>query len=292
MKRLKPTAPRQRRATGSGARGPETARDGTPTRTDAAWTPGQTGSAIGFARRADDSSRAREIAGLQQTVGNARVDRLIARRRGAQEEAGEVAAPTVGLAHELLGRLLVAPHDTPGLLAPIMAAPVSERRRAYDDWGLRLQVMAQLGAANREQLFSALLAGTPYHPGALSILYGELVPVERHDIDTATNARFFAETGIARALDWSHDLDKPLARRWLELRDLLMDTVHVRPGRVKAYEEYLSEAVDLLKGAAFGRSTGTAIGADAGDRYDLRFWEEAADVEVKAATGNEVGMLR
>lgn len=242
--------------------------------------------------RVDPAARTRLVAGLQQTYGNAHVTRLLQR-----------APPTapVEVEGDLVSRLLLllVPEraDPAALVATIELADLAERYHVYQRVALRELIMGRLAGdeAARVRVFGALLTGLHYHPGAESILYGELPHDERVPIDTVVNARLLLETGIGRPLDWSQASDRPLARRWLVLRDQRMDEVYGRPERRRLYEDYLREAIDLLRGVRFGRSTGRGVGPDSDpdqEHYDLALWDEVRDEEVGEATGQEVAMLR
>lgn len=228
---------------------------------------------------------------LQRTIGNARVTRLIVQR--ATETRGKRESVVPGtLVPNLFVQLAPESPDPVLLITTIEGAAVPERRAAYANTPLRDLLISRMTGDDRKRVLSALLAGKPYLPGAMSILYQSLTTLERHDIDVAIQARFLSETGIGDPLDWTNADDKPLARRWLELRDLVVDTLLVRPDRVKAYEDYLREAVALLSSVDYGRASGWAVGEDAEDKYDLEFWEEIPDEEVMKSEGKGLGMLR
>ena len=56
----------------------------------------------------------------------------------------------------------------------------------------------------------------------LSHLYQNLPPFERGPIDREVDAMFRKETGYAAKLDWQNVRDKPHARTWLRIRDVVV----------------------------------------------------------------------
>ena len=61
-----------------------------------------------------------------------------------------------------------------------------------------------------------------YVPGALSHLYQSMSPAERAPINQQVDEAFRKKTGISRKLDWNKPQDKPHARVWLTIRDLVV----------------------------------------------------------------------
>jgi hypothetical protein len=61
-----------------------------------------------------------------------------------------------------------------------------------------------------------------YVPGMLSHLYQNLPASERSDVDQQVDALFQKETGITAKLDWNDRKDRPQARVWLTMRDVVI----------------------------------------------------------------------
>ena len=61
-----------------------------------------------------------------------------------------------------------------------------------------------------------------YVPGEMSDRYWQSTPKERSNINEEIDRRFIEETGDTHALDWQDPKDRPLARRWLRIRDEVM----------------------------------------------------------------------
>jgi hypothetical protein len=236
------------------------------------------------------------VQGLQALRGNAWVARRLARRAvaaGGEHAQRAVAPPAAApapagatLTAQLVALLNRARRGEGGtvddLLVAIRGTPLEERERAYARAALRQRLMLQL-SDGLDLVMAALLEGPPYAPGVASEQFQALGPAAREEVVAQTNHRFVLETGVARALDWDRPDDRPRARRWLVLRDGL---THVRPVH-DLYKEKLAEAVDRLRAVPFGRSTGSAVGEAAGDRYDLDSWEEVPEKD-----GSQRAMLR
>jgi hypothetical protein len=61
-----------------------------------------------------------------------------------------------------------------------------------------------------------------YIPGEMARRYGALSPEARAKVNEEVDRRFRKETGVTRKLDWNNPADRPLARRWLRIRDEVM----------------------------------------------------------------------
>jgi len=64
--------------------------------------------------------------------------------------------------------------------------------------------------------------GGLYIPGEMARCYHKLPAEERAKVTQEVNARFREATGVERKLDWKDPKDKPLARKWLRIRDAVM----------------------------------------------------------------------
>jgi len=69
----------------------------------------------------------------------------------------------------------------------------------------------------------------PYIPGKMSLLYHGLASAERAKVSEEVDRIFRMETGIVRKLDWKDPKDRPLARKWLRIRDEVM-AKHLKGG--------------------------------------------------------------
>jgi hypothetical protein len=69
-----------------------------------------------------------------------------------------------------------------------------------------------------------------YASGDLSQRYQGLPPAEREKVRDEVNRKFQEETGVTRRLDWTNPKDRPLARRWLRIRDWVMAGVSATSG--------------------------------------------------------------
>ena len=75
-------------------------------------------------------------------------------------------------------------------------------------------------------LILGALLRTPYEPGAQAILYEVLGKTDKAafaEVNDEVNQRFQEETGITGSLNWKDATDRPFARRWLMIRDKVMD---------------------------------------------------------------------
>ena len=63
----------------------------------------------------------------------------------------------------------------------------------------------------------------PYTRSEMSRRYYELSPEGRHKVNQEVDQRFRKETGVNRQLDWNAPEDRPLARRWLRIRDKVVE---------------------------------------------------------------------
>ncbi len=111
------------------------------------------------------------------------------------------------------------------VLKDIRAATISEREEFYADATNRKKIREVFPADDARLVFGALLKDPPYIPGELSEEYHALDESEKAVIDEKANKQLEAETGVAGPLDWSNSEDKPFARRWLRIRDTLVETL-------------------------------------------------------------------
>jgi len=61
-----------------------------------------------------------------------------------------------------------------------------------------------------------------YTPGMLSHLYQAMSIVDRPAVDRQVDRLFLHETGVTEKLDWSKAGDRPNARTWLRIRDVVV----------------------------------------------------------------------
>lgn len=168
------------------------------------------------------------------------------------------------------------------VLRRIRRASSSERTAAYVEPTVRSALIEHLSATALVEVLSALLDGPRYTPGPEAAEYQRLSDMDRQSVDLETNALFMRETGIARPLDWRATVDKPLARRWVTLRDVVMGAREQR-ARHRLYLEKLREAIDKLMAARYGH--GVRFGRATDRRrsgklnYDLANWERIEEVD-------------
>lgn len=152
---------------------------------------------------------------LRATIGNAQLQRLLVGR--APEDELQTMAE------------IVASMSAPGAPPPVetfIAAILRETPEAGLDLYLEKSSRGSIQSAYREvdaRRILGMLLRKPYSPGAQSILYQYLDKPDQDEVNDETNRRFSAETGISGALDWGKASDKPFARRWMMLRDDVMD---------------------------------------------------------------------
>ena len=199
------------------------------------------------------TAREQRLLGLGSAVGNRVVARMVAQR--------EAEGVVIGLAAELKGRIAAgATHGAhiSTLVGTITPRSFEERFAAFDDTAVRTAIAALSDEEDRVRVFSALLTGRPYFPGPAAAVYADLKRAGRGaEIDGPVNARFTALTGITRALDWAAELDRPLARLWLGLRDeQVRELLDVDLGRELA-ADLLRELTDPDTASVLRRSVAT-----------------------------------
>ncbi|MBZ0318722.1 MAG: hypothetical protein K8L91_20070 [Anaerolineae bacterium] len=168
------------------------------------------------------SDRANNSAGnilqLHQSHGNQYVMRVL---------GGKQPADTATLTLKDVFAIHLVPaigsHGLSTLLRAIRVAPISERESFYNDASNRAKIRDVLPADDAKAVFGALLKDPPYIPGDLSEQYRSLDKSEKATIDDKANKQLEAETDVTGPLDWSKLEDKPFARRWLRIRDTLVE---------------------------------------------------------------------
>jgi Domain of unknown function (DUF4157)/Protein-glutamine gamma-glutamyltransferase len=213
------------------------------------------------------------------TVGNRIVSHQIAKTCSPTVQRYDILQQMldyVALRDDVEDRLKVAgPVDAGELVRLIKGAKPAVRRRLYLNDKTRTMVMTRLGGAESESVFSAMLSGILYYPGWESDSFRAMGAAERDEVIQKTDDLFIIETGISRKLTMDLE-DKPLVRRWLELRDAVISDASKKVVRQAeqdaAYNEYLREAVEKLKGVSFGSATEVGGGS-----YDLANWESEED---------------
>jgi hypothetical protein len=124
----------------------------------------------------------------------------------------------------------------------------------------------------------------PYSPGIEAVFYDALKASDKtafDEVNDQVNKDFADETGITGALDWGDPLDRPFARRWLMLRDKVMEQrakAEIEEEKRRFQAELLAKAsspadlhaalkalevdvkIDLLTDAAFKKELKTALG--------------------------------
>jgi hypothetical protein len=189
-------------------------------------------------------------------IGNAGVQRLMVQR------APEGATLTLEDILSSLGKVGAAPPvDT--FVDAIKAESPDVGLAAYLRASVRETVRANYNDKDARRILGALLR-TPYTPGIQAIFYDSLKASDKvafDEVNDKVNDEFASETGISGALDWGDPLDRPFARRWLMLRDKVMD------GRAKAEEE---EAERKFKADLLAKASSPA------DLHDALFALDAA----------------
>ena len=65
--------------------------------------------------------------------------------------------------------------------------------------------------------------GASYEPSRISEAYWKLPKTERAKVNEEVDKLFKEQTGVSRQLAWNEPKDRPLARRWLRIRDAVME---------------------------------------------------------------------
>jgi hypothetical protein len=164
------------------------------------------------------SEDARLILRLQGLIGNAQVQRLLVQRgtegatqtlEGILASLGEMGAPPPG--EMFLDAIHAEPAET-GLLVYMRASTREQIRDRYNP-------------DDAHRILGALLR-LPYEPGAEAILYEVMGKTDKtafDEVNDEVNRRFAEETAITGALNWKDAGDRPFARRWLMIRDQVME---------------------------------------------------------------------
>jgi hypothetical protein len=120
-----------------------------------------------------------------------------------------------------------------------------------------------------------LLSGHPYQPSWQSDLHHSMNELDKDRINNHSNERFANETGITRTLNPKSTIDLPLVRRWLEIRDDVVERdVTERPARQQDYEQHLRTAIQLLSGVRFAVALDTRVDIE---KLGLQHWELRRD---------------
>ncbi len=155
---------------------------------------------------------------LHQSHGNQYVMRML----GGKQHADRVTLTLKDVFASHLGPVLGS-HGVSALLKAIRAASITEREEFYNHASNRAKIRGVLSVDDAKLVLGALLKDPPYIPGDLSEQYHSLDKSEKAMIDEKANKQLVAETGVSGPLDWSTAEDKPFARRWLRIRDTLVE---------------------------------------------------------------------
>jgi hypothetical protein len=164
------------------------------------------------------SAEARSILRLQGLIGNAQVQRLLVQR--APEGEGLTLAGILAS----LGEVSAAP-PVDMFLDAIHAESPEAGLLAYFRPSVREQIRDRYDENDAHRILGALLRA-PYEPGAEAILYEVLGKTDKTafaEVNDEVNQRFAEETSITGSLNWKDAGDRPFARRWLMIRDKVME---------------------------------------------------------------------
>lgn len=164
---------------------------------------------------------ARTVNALAYTVGRSVVF-------GAGQYSPGTAAGKRLLAHELMHVLQQAPlpEDIPEHL--VISQPMDAHERNAQE------IAEDVGNGGKAPSLHfrtiPVLARKPieteeekYKPSKMSEAYWKLSQAERAKVNKEVDRIFREETGVTRRLDWNDPKDRPLARRWLRIRDTVME---------------------------------------------------------------------
>jgi hypothetical protein len=213
---------------------------------------------------------------LQSLVGNAGLQRLLVQR--TPESDGHTIETFLASL-----RQVTAPPPAEHFLEVIHSESQETGLKTYLKPDARETIRNRYHDADARRILGALLRA-PYSPGIEAIFYDALKASDKtafDEVNDQVNKDFADETGITGALDWGDPQDRPFARRWLMLRDKVMEQrakAEIEEEKRRFQAELLAKAsspadlhaalkalevdvkIDLLTDAAFKKELKTALG--------------------------------